>query len=103
MSFFPQLIETLTSTYAEDNEIQDISTAFEKMTTDLILKNYNLAPDDLDDGNVDGKMDGGIDGFYIFVDEQYIKDDEDFTPDNIRHNPKIDIFLIQNKYSKGLK
>ena len=103
MSFFPQMIETLTSTYAEENEIQDISTAFEKMTTDLILKNYNPAPDDLDDGNVDGKMDGGIDGFYIFVDEQYIKDDEDFTPDNIRHNPKIDIFLIQNKYSKGMK
>ena len=69
MSFFPQLIETLTSTYAEDNEIQDISTAFEKMTTDLILKNYNLAPDDLDDGNVDGKMDGGIDGFYIFAEQ----------------------------------
>lgn len=96
---YPSFIKTLTTEYAEENEIKDESNAFEKMTTDLILKNYNLAPDDLDDGNVDGRLDGGIDGFYIFVNDRYIKNEEDFEPDTIQKYPKIELYLIQNKFT----
>lgn len=103
MSSFPSFIETLTEEYAKDNEIQERSHAFEKMSTDLILKNYNLAPDDLEDGNVDGKLDGGVDGFYIFIDERYIKNEEDFTLETIRQHPKVELYLIQNKFTKGFK
>ena len=103
MSSFPSFIETLTEEYAKDNEIQERSHAFEKMSTDLILKNYNLAPDDLEDGNVDGKLDGGVDGFYLFIDERYIKNEEDFTLETIRQHPKVELYLIQNKFTKGFK
>lgn len=97
---YTSFIETLTTEYADDNEIKDKSNAFEKMTTDLILKNYNLTPEELDDGNVDGKLDGGIDGFYIFVNEQYVMNDEDFNPETISKHPKIEVYLIQNKFEK---
>lgn len=99
MPNYPNFIKTLTTDYANENDIKDESNAFEKMTTDLILKNYNLAPDDLDDGNVDGRLDGGIDGFYIFVNDRYIKNDEDLEPETIQKHPKIELYLIQNKFT----
>lgn len=100
MPNYPSVIKALTTEYAIENDIKDESNAFEKMTTDLILKNYNLPPDDLDDGNVDGYLDGGIDGFYIFVNDRYIKNDEDLEPETIQKNPKIELYLIQNKFTK---
>lgn len=100
MPNYPSVIKALTTEYAIENDIKDESNAFEKMTTDLILKNYNLPPDDLDDGNVDGYLDGGIDGFYIFVNDRYIKNDEDLEPETIQKHPKIELYLIQNKFTK---
>ena len=99
MPNYPNFIKTLTTNYAKENDIKDESNAFEKMTTDLILRNYNLSPDDLDDGNVDGRLDGGIDGFYIFVNDRYIKNDEDLEPETIQKHPKIELYLIQNKFT----
>lgn len=99
MPNYTNFIKTITTAYAKENDIKDESNAFEKMTTDLILKNYNLSPDDLDDGNVDGRLDGGIDGFYIFVNDRYIKNDEDFEPETIQKYPKIELYLIQNKFT----
>lgn len=37
MSHYPEAIEALTSEYAEANEITDITRAFQRMTTELVL------------------------------------------------------------------
>ena len=99
MSHYPEAIEALTSEYAEANEITDITRAFQRMTTELVLRQYNLLPEELDDGDVDGYMDGGIDGFYLFVNGMYVDEDDKVVVKNISDKPKIEVFLIQNKYT----
>ena len=46
---------------------EDRGKAFEKFSISEILKNYDISEVDLQDGIVDGRNDGGIDGFYIFL------------------------------------
>ena len=66
---------------------------FELFTIDQVLKNYDLTPDDLDFGKVGGGGDGGIDGFFTFVNKELLK--EDIEIDSIKRNPLIEVFFIQ--------
>lgn len=99
MSIYPETIKALTEEYAAINEIENTPVAFQRMTTDLVLRQYNLLPEDLNDGDVDGYMDGGLDGFYIFVNGVYVDDEDKIAGERIRHNPRIEVYLIQNKYT----
>jgi hypothetical protein len=45
---------------------------FELFSIDLVLRNYELSLEQLEDGWVDGGNDGGIDGFYVFIDGVYL-------------------------------
>lgn len=40
---------------------------FEYFAFEQILKDYDLSHEELISGSVDGRNDGGIDGFYIFL------------------------------------
>lgn len=99
MSIYPEAISALTAEYAQKNEIDNESYSFQRMTTDLVLRQYNLLSEDLNDGDVDGYMDGGIDGFYIFVNGMYVSEDDKITSKSMQDNPKIEVYLIQNKYT----
>jgi hypothetical protein len=46
----------------------------ELFSIDSVLKNYELSLDELGDGWVDESNDGGIDGFYVFVDGIFLSD-----------------------------
>jgi hypothetical protein len=48
--------------------------AFEYFSFEQILKDYDLSSDDLKTGSVDGRNDGGIDGFFIMVNGHYLSD-----------------------------
>lgn len=52
--------------------------AFEYLAFEQLLKEYELAPDVLLSGSVDGRQDGGIDGFYIFVNGHLLQDPDTF-------------------------
>jgi hypothetical protein len=52
---------------------------FEYLSFEQVLKNYDLSPDELDSGWIDGRDDGGIDGFFIFVNGHLLRDPKDFA------------------------
>lgn len=68
---------------------------FEIFSFEQILKNFDLSTDDIDDGNIDGGGDGGIDGFFTFLNNDLLSEDSDLS--NIKRNPKFDLFIIQSK------
>ncbi len=72
-------------------------TYFEIFTFEQVLKNYELSYDELLDGKVGGADDGGIDGFFIFMNGELLDEDTDLS--EIRKNPSIIVFLIQSKRS----
>lgn len=82
-------------TRADDGEY------FELFVFDNVLKNYDLPLDDLEDGWVDGGDDGGIDGFYTFVDGVLLSEDLDLR--FVRSEPVFEIFVFSTKLAEGFK
>lgn len=53
--------------------------AFEYFAFEQTLKDYDLSFDEIKLGNVDGQNDGGIDGFFIFVNGHFFSDPQSFN------------------------
>lgn len=70
---------------------------FELFTFDQILKNYDLSDDELSAGQTGAGNDGGIDGFFVFINEEIVLEAEEKTFAQIKKNPRIDIVLVQAK------
>lgn len=70
---------------------------FEIFTFEQILKEYELDDDELTSGQIGGGDDGGVDGFFIFVNRININEDTDI--ESLSKNPEIELFLIQSKRS----
>jgi hypothetical protein len=66
-----------------------------------ILKNYDLSEEEIESGWVDGAHDGGIDGFYIFVNGHLVLDVASFLWP--RAHAQVDIFVISCKHHDTFK
>jgi hypothetical protein len=69
---------------------------FEFLALEEILKDYDLSVDELEFGWTDGQGDGGIDGFYIFINGHLLDDSEEFVWP--RSDASIDVFLFTCKH-----
>ncbi len=70
---------------------------FELFTFEQVLKNYDLSYDELLSGKVGTGGDGGIDGFFTFVNGELSDEDTDFS--EFKRSPVIETFIIQAKRS----
>jgi hypothetical protein len=77
----------------------DAATYFEIFTAEQLLKDYDLSYDEIESGIVAGGGDGGLDGFYAFVNGDLILEDSDFS--DLRKNIQVEVILIQAKNSVG--
>ncbi|BAZ21507.1 hypothetical protein NIES4073_23850 [Kalymmatonema gypsitolerans NIES-4073] len=77
-----------------DNVLPD-DEFFEIFTFEQILKKYDLSYDELSYGKIGGGDDGGIDGFFIFINNDFVSEDTEL--DNFKKSPCIQLFLIQSK------
>ncbi len=69
---------------------------FEFLALEETLKDYDLSRDELEFGWTDGDGDGGIDGFYIFVNGHLLDDSSDFEWP--RSDASIDVWLLTCKH-----
>lgn len=95
------ILNSCISQFQKDNELtlQD-SELFEVFTATQLTKHIELSADDVDDGIVDGGNDGGIDSFFILLDDQAISSEDDIESVVIRSNSMLQIFIIQSKTEK---
>jgi hypothetical protein len=70
---------------------------FEIFSFEQALKNYDLSYDELLSGSVDNGDDGGIDGFFVFLNKDFLDEDADLS--GVKKNPLLEIYLIQAKIS----
>lgn len=68
---------------------------FEQFAISELLKTYDLSEDQLLDGIVDGKNDGGIDGFYCFINGIYISDKSCQFP---KTDVSLEIYILTCKH-----
>jgi len=57
---------------------QDRGEAFEFLAFEQVLKDADLSPDEIAAGSLDGRDDGGIDGFFLFINGHLLLDPEGF-------------------------
>jgi hypothetical protein len=70
--------------------------AFEYLAFEQLFKNYDLTPDDIKSGNVDGRSDGGIDGIFVFVNGHLLKEIETFSWP--KSGAELEIWIITCKH-----
>lgn len=73
---------------------------FEVFAFEQILKNYELSYEEILKGSIDGGDDGGIDGLFVFINDDLLDEDSDLASVRKR-NPVFDVFLIQAKTSNS--
>lgn len=83
------------------SEALDKGELFELFAFEQILKSYDLTRSELEHGWVDGHNDGGIDGYYTFVNGALVTD-----PSKVqwpRKNARIDVVIINCKHKDAFK
>ncbi|MFL6437700.1 MAG: AIPR family protein [Terriglobales bacterium] len=73
------------------------SKAFERYVIEQVLKDFDLSNDSIESGDLGAEDDGGVDAFYLFMNNTLITLE---TPPVIPAGP-IELHLIQAKYEKG--
>jgi hypothetical protein len=75
----------------------DDSEILELFSFEQILKDFDLSYEELESGWTDGPDDGGIDGFFVFVDGQLATDD--VLDHALRRNPEIHVILFSVRHA----
>lgn len=75
--------------------------AFEYLAMEQILKDLDLATDEILYGSIDGRGDGGIDGFFIIVNGHLLQDVESFTWP--KSSSELRLILISCKHHDTFK
>lgn len=74
----------------------DKGEVYEFLSNEQILKDLDLSGDEIISGIVDGKDDGGIDSFYIFVNGNLLSDKSDFSWP--KRGAEITVYVITCKH-----
>jgi hypothetical protein len=69
---------------------------FEYLAFEQILKDFDLSRDEIESGSVDGRNDGGIDGFFIFVNGICLDEPESFSWP--RSGSELEVWIITCKH-----
>lgn len=92
------LVAQLKNEIAPNMEVDEY---FELFTSEQILKDYDLSYDELLTGKTGNGGDGGIDSFFMFLNNSLIQ--PDYTLPEYKKNIEIQLFLIQSKNSNSFK
>ena len=95
------LNELLTGQRREIDPSSTEADFFEYFSIEQILKDYDLSDLEIESGQTGGPHDGGVDGFYMFLDDQLIQ--EDFDTSETRRNPDLHLHVIQSKGTRGFE
>lgn len=74
---------------------------FEYLAFEQLLKEYDLSPEDILSGRVDGRQDGGIDGFFVLVNGNLLQDPDSFQWP--RTNSELRLILVTCKHHDTFK
>ncbi|MDU2064259.1 MAG: AIPR family protein [Sporomusaceae bacterium] len=73
---------------------------FEYFSAMQLLKNYELSYDEIEHGLMGESNDGGADAIYLFVNGDFVKEDEELK-EKYKKNVDIEMVIIQAKYTNS--
>lgn len=81
----------------ENDNFTNVNDFFEFFASSLVLKDYDLSDDEIFNGITGHGNDGGIDGFYLFINDELVTEDM-IENINIPRGCSIDLIIVQAKY-----
>ncbi len=87
------LDELLARTKAKEAVDESEAEFFEWFVMERELHEYDLSSEEVESGLVDGGGDGGIDGFFVFLNGTLVQEDTDYTA--IRRNVSLEVVILQ--------
>lgn len=72
---------------------------FELFSFEQCMKHFDLAYDELISGKIGAGGDGGIDGFFVLINDELLVEEPE--AETIKRNPRVDLFIIQAKRSES--
>jgi hypothetical protein len=75
--------------------------AFEHFVFEQLLKDFDLSSEELLYGSIDGRQDGGIDGFFVLVNGHLLQDPESFVWP--RTSSELRLVLITCKHHEAFR
>lgn len=86
-------------------ENRDEPEVFELFCFEQLLKDYDLSYDELEDGWTDGTNDGGVDGFFVFVDGKLATEDvlKDVIASASRQGPHVGVVVFTVRRSDSFR
>lgn len=91
------MAECIQQEFSENCNFDNINNYFEFFASSMVLKNYDLSDDEIINGLTGKGNDGGIDGFYLFINDELLTEDLVDTC-SITRGSNIELILIQSKY-----
>jgi len=79
----------------------ETSKYFELFVAEQLLKHFDLSYDEVQAGLVDGGGDGGIDGFFVFVNGELVREDTDLS--GLKKDVVIEVIIFQSKTEAGFR
>ena len=89
--------ECIQQELSENENFNEKNEFFEFFSSSMVLKNYDLSDDEIMAGLTGGGNDGGIDGFYLFINDEFVTEDL-LDALTITRGSTIDLILLQSKY-----
>ena len=84
----------------ENENFTNVNDFFEFFTSSMVLKDYDLSDDEIFNGITGQGNDGGIDGFYLFINDELVTEDM-IENINIPRGCSIDLIIVQAKYASS--
>lgn len=82
--------------FTEQTAYKECNDFFNFFAAKQMLKSYDLSDEEIEEGVVDGPNDGGVDAAYVFIDGEYIREDE-ICLDKYKREAKLEFCIIQAK------
>ena len=85
--------ECIQQELSENENFNEKNEFFEFFSSSMVLKNYDLSDDEIMAGLTGGGNDGGIDGFYLFINDEFVTEDL-LDALTITRGSTIDLILV---------
>ena len=94
------LLNTLLDDYHSESQLPNTDEAFEVFSTEQVLKRRDLTIDEVKTGIIGGSHDCGIDGLFIFLNDELINDIEEVE---VTNQVTLEVNFLQYKNSANVK
>ena len=94
------LKEIIKLEFDENDMYTDHSAFFEYFSASLVLKNYGLSDEEIDNGIIGGGNDGGCDSMFIFLNDEIITSDQ-IENLSASKGSTLNLTIIQSKNELG--